>query len=255
MFVPLAPVRDAGLLLSAIARDLGAAGDDAAAIAARVGEKQTHVVLDNLEQLLPDAARPLADLTAAAPALRLVVTSREPLRIAGELQHDLPPMMEDDAVSLFLERAHAVRPDIEDAPAVHELVRRLDRLPLALELAAARTKLLSPGQLLERIGQRLDLLKGGRDADERHATLRATIEWSHDLLDRAEQQLFARLAVFSGGCALEAAEQVCDAELDSLASLLDKSLLRRRTDPVGTDRYWMLETIREFAAERLTETA
>ena len=254
VFVPLAPVRDAGLLLSAIARDLGAAGDDAAAIATRVGEKQTHVVLDNLEQLLPDAARPLADLTAAAPALRLVVTSREPLRIAGELQHDLPPMMEDDAVSLFLERAHAVRPDIEAAPAVHELVRRLDCLPLALELAAARTKLLSPGQLLERIGQRLDLLKGGRDADERHATLRATIEWSHDLLDRAEKQLFARLAVFSGGCALEAAEQVCDAELDSLASLLDKSLLRRRTDPVGTDRYWMLETIREFAAERLTET-
>ena len=163
-------------------------------------------------------------------------------------------MIEDDAVSLFLERAHAVRPDIEDIRPVHELVRRLDRLPLALELAAARTKLLSPGQLLERLGQRLDLLKGGRDADERHATLRATIEWSHDLLDRAEQQLFARLAVFSGGCTLEAAEQVCDAELDSSRPSSTRASSVGAPIPSGTDRYWMLETIREFAAERLTET-
>ena len=225
--------------------------DSAAAIATRIGEKRAHVVLDNLEQLLPDATRPLAELLAAAPALRIVATSRESLRIAGESEFDLPPMDEGDAVTLFIERAQAVRADIGDSPAVHELIRRLDGLPLAIELAAARVKLLGPEQLLERIAQRLDLLKGGRDAEERHATLRATIGWSYDLLDDDEQQLFARLAVFRGGCTLDAAEAVCDADLDTLASLLDKSLLRRRTDANGDERFWMLETIREFAWERL----
>ncbi|MGL6279552.1 MAG: ATP-binding protein, partial [Gaiella sp.] len=207
-----------------------------------------------LEQLLPDVARPLAELLAAAPALRLLVTSREPVRIAGESQLDLPPLGEEDAVILFLERAQAIRPDVVDTPAVHELARRLDGLPLALELAAARVKLLGPEQVLERIGQRLDLLKGGRDADERHATLRATIAWSHDLLDDRERELFARLAIFRGGCPLDDAEAVCDADLDTLASLLDKSLVRRRVDPDGVERFWMLETIREFARERLDES-
>ena len=249
IFVPLAPVRDAALIVPMIAASLGASGDSAAAIAARVGEKRAHVVLDNLEQLLPDSARPLAELLAAAPALRLVATSREPLRIAGESEFDLPPMDEGDAVTLFLERAQAVRTDVGDSPAVHELIRRLDGLPLAIELAAARVKLLGPEQLLERIAQRLDLLKGARDADERHATLRATIAWSYDLLDDDEQRLFARLAVFRGGCTLDNAEQVCEAGLDTLGSLLDKSLLRRRVD--GEERFWMLETIREFARERL----
>ena len=251
VFVPLAPVRDAALVVPLIAGRLGASGDNAAAIATRVGEKQTHVVLDNLEQLLPDVGRPLAELLAAAPALRIVATSREPLRIAGESEFDLPPMDERDAVTLFIERAQAVRADVGDSPAVHELIRRLDGLPLAIELAAARVKLLGPEQLLERIAQRLDLLKGGRDAEERHATLRATIAWSYDLLDDDEQQLFARLAVFRGGCVLGAAEAVCDADLETLASLLDKSLVRRRTDANGNERFWMLETIREFARERL----
>ena len=177
-----------------IAERLGASGDDAAAIATRIGEKRAHVVLDNLEQLLPDAARPLAELLAAAPALRIVATSREPLWIAGESEFDLPPMDESDAVTLFIERAQAVRPDVGDSHVVRELIRRLDGLPLPIELAAARVKLLGPEQLLERIGQRLDLLKGGRDADERHATLRTTIAWSYDLLDDDEQQLFARLS-------------------------------------------------------------
>ena len=251
VFVPLAPVRAAALVVPLIAERLGASGDDAAAIATRIGEKRAHVVLDNLEQLLPDAARPLAELLAAAPALRIVATSREPLRIAGEVEFDLPPMDESDAVTLFIERAQAVRPDVGDSHAVRELIRRLDGLPLAIELAAARVKLLGPEQLLERIAQRLDLLKGGRDADERHATLRTTIAWSYDLLDDDEQQLFARLAVFRGGCTLEAAEAVCDSNLDTLASLLDKSLVRRRTDANGDERFWMLETIREFAREHL----
>ena len=251
VFVPLAPVRAAALVVPLIAERLGASGDDAAAIATRIGEKRAHVVLDNLEQLLPDAARPLAELLAAAPALRIVATSREPLRIAGESEFDLPPMDESDAVTLFIERAQAVRPDVGDSHAVRELIRRLDGLPLAIELAAARVKLLGPEQLLERIAQRLDLLKGGRDADERHATLRTTIAWSYDLLDDDEQQLFARLAVFRGGSTLEAAEAVCGSNLDTLASLLDKSLVRRRPDANGDERFWMLETIREFARERL----
>ena len=166
-------------------------------------------------------------------------------------EFDLPPMDESDAVTLFIERAQAVRPDVGDSHAVRELIRRLDGLPLAIELAAARVKLLGPEQLLERIAQRLDLLKSGRDADERHATLRTTIAWSYDLLDDDEQQLFARLAVFRGGSTLEAAEAVCGSNLDTLASLLDKSLVRRRTDANGDERFWMLETIREFARERL----
>jgi len=138
---------------------------------------------------------------------------------------------------------------------VSELCRRLDRLPLALELAAARTKLLAPEALLARLGASLDLLKGTRDADERHATLRATIAWSYDLLEPHEQRLFRRLAVFRGGCALESAEAVCDADLDTLASLLDKSLVRRRSGRLGEERFWMLETIREFARAELDASA
>ena len=253
VFVPLAPVRDAWQILPLVADRLGATGSDAAAIATRIGERRAHVVLDNLEQLLPEAARPLAELLAAAPTLRILATSREALRIGGESEFDLPPMDEADAVTLFLQRAQAVRADVADSDAVHELTRRLDGLPLAIELAAARVKLLAPEQLLERIAQHLDLLKGGRDADERHATLRATIAWSHDLLGPEEQRLFARLAVFRGGATLETVERVCEAELDMLASLLDKSLVRRRSDPDGEERFWMLETIRAFARERLEE--
>ncbi|HJQ75301.1 MAG TPA: adenylate/guanylate cyclase domain-containing protein [Gaiellaceae bacterium] len=254
VFVPLAPLRDAEFVLPAVADRLGASSPEPAAIAARVGERRTHIVCDNLEQLLPGAARPLADLVASVPALRLIATSREPLRVQGEAELDLPPLVRDEAVELFCERARAVRPDVTGTPAVAELCERLDGLPLALELAAARTKLLAPEALLDRLGDRLDALKGTRDAEERHATLRATIAWSFDLLDQEEQALFARLGVFRGGCTLETAETVCDADLDTLASLLDKSLLRRRTGRLGEERYWMLETIREFALERLRES-
>ena len=253
VFVPLAPLRDADFVLPAVADRLGASAADPTAIAARVGERRTHVVCDNLEHLLPDAARPLAELVAAVPALRLLATSREALRIQGEAELDLPPLVRDEAVALFCERAQAVRPDVTPTDAVVELCERLDGLPLALELAAARTKLLAPEALLNRLADRLDALKGTRDAEERHMTLRATIAWSYDLLDEDEQALFASLGVFRGGCTLETAELVCDADLDTLASLLDKSLLRRRTGPLGEERYWMLETIREFALERLHE--
>jgi predicted ATPase len=253
VFVPLAPLRDAEFVLPTVADRLGAASPDPAAIGARVGGRRTHVVCDNLEQLLPDVARPLAELVAAVPSLRLFATSREPLRIQGEAQLDLPPLVRDEAVELFCERARAVRPDVSATDAVVELCERLDGLPLALELAAARTKLLAPEALLDRLNDRLDALKGTRDAEERHMTLRATIAWSYDLLEDEEQDLFARLGVFRGGCTLETAEAVCDADLDTLASLLDKSLLRRRTGRLGEERYWMLQTIREFALERLRE--
>jgi predicted ATPase/class 3 adenylate cyclase len=254
VFVPLAPLRDPDFVLSAVADRLGASSPEPAAIAARVGERRTHLVCDNLEQLLPGAARPLAELVAAAPALRLFATSREALRIQGEAELDLPPLARDEAVALFCERAQAVRPDVTPTDAVVQLCDRLDGLPLALELAAARTKLLAPEALLDRLGDRLDALKGTRDAEERHMTLRATIAWSYDLLDEDEQTLFASLGVFRGGCTLETAELVCDADLDPLASLLDKSLLRRRAGRLGEERYWMLETIREFALERLRES-
>ncbi len=249
LFVPLAPLRDPALIVPTVAQRLGAATADVAAVAARVGEKRTVLLLDNVEQLLPAAARPLAELVAGTPALRLLVTSREAIRIQGEVELDLPPLEVDEAVELFLERALAVRPGTERTSAVEEICRCLDGLPLALELAAARLKLLSPEQLVERLGQRLDLLRGTRDADDRHATLRATIAWSYDLLDDAERRLFARLAVFRGGCTLEAAEEVAEADLDTLGSLVDKSLLRH-----SEERFWMLETIREYAAERLEES-
>jgi predicted ATPase/class 3 adenylate cyclase len=251
VFVPLAPLRDPTLVLSTVADRLGASSPDVSAIAARIGERRTHVFCDNVEHLLPGAARPLAELAAAIPAVRLVATSREPLRIQGEAELDLPPLVPDEAVAFFCERARAVRPDVEPSDAVAELCERLDRLPLALELAAARTKLLTPEALLDRLGNRLDALRGTRDAEERHATLRATIAWSHDLLGDHEQRLFARLGVFRGGCTLETAEIVCDADVDTLASLLDKSLVRRRAGRLGEDRYWLLETVREFALERL----
>jgi len=144
-------------------------------------------------------------------------------------------------------------PPFTPSEAVAALCLRLDSLPLALELAAARTALFSPTQLLERLSQRLDLLKGERDADPRQQTLRATIQWSYELLSEDEQRLFARLSVFAGGCTYEAAEEVCDADPDTLQSLLDKSLLRKRETGL-VPRYWMLETIREYAVERLEDS-
>jgi predicted ATPase len=202
------------------------------------------LVFDNFEQVV-EAAAGLPELLRACPNLRLLVTSRETLRVEGETEYALPPLAADEGIALFCERAQ-----VEPSDRIRELCLRLDGLPLAIELAAARAKVLSPEQLLTRLGQRLDLLKGGRDAESRHATLRATIAWSYELLPEEERRLFALLAVFAGGCTFEAAEEICGANLDTLQSLLDKSLLRRTEE-----RFWMLETIREYASEKLDERA
>jgi predicted ATPase/class 3 adenylate cyclase len=237
-WVGLAPLHDPALVLDAVAQMLGAKDG----LVEHIGERELLLLLDNLEQVI-DTAPELASLLEACPNLRLLVTSRELLRVRGEVEYAVLPLADPDAIELFCSRSGRAADD-----AVEELCRRLDNLPLAIELAAARASVLSPRQLLERLSQRLDLLRGGRDADARQQTLRATIAWSHDLLDERERLLFARLAVFVGGCTLAAAEEVAGADLDTLQSLVEKSLVRRTGE-----RFWMLETIREYAAERFEQ--
>jgi predicted ATPase len=246
-WVPLAPLRDPVLTTATVAGALEV--PERQTLREWLGGKRVLLVLDNAEHLLPDVAGEVSGLLAA-PGPTVLVTSRERLRIAGEHAYGVPALSDEDARALFVTRARQVDESFAEMPAVRELCRRLDNLPLALELAAARTSLFSPEQLLDRLSKRLDLFKGGRDADPRQATLRATIDWSYELLDENERKLFAALAVFVGGGTFEAAEEVAGADPDTLQSLIDKSLVRRR--PAG-DRYWMLETIREFAAERLAE--
>jgi predicted ATPase len=238
-WVGLAAVRDPALVSETIGQTLGAKDG----LADQIGERELLLLLDNFEQVV-EAAADVSALVSACPNLRLLVTSRELLRIDGEHGYPVPPLAEDEAVELFCQRS-GLAPD----ETVAELCARLDNLPLPVELAAARAGVLSPAEILERLSQRLDLLRGRRDADPRQQTLRATIAWSHDLLDEEERRLFAALAVFSGGCTLEAAEEVAGATVDAIHSLVDKSLLRR-TD----ERFWMLETIREYARERLAES-
>jgi predicted ATPase len=237
-WVGLATIRDPELVVTTVAQTIGAQDR----LVDHVGEKELLLLLDNLEQVV-GVAPDLALLVEACPNLTLLVTSRELLRVRGEVEYEVLPLADPDAVELFSARAQ-LRP----SPAVEELCRRLDKMPLALELAAARTKALSPEQILERLGDRLDLLKGGRDAEPRQATLRATIEWSYDLLTSEEQQLFRRLAVFRGGCTLDSADAVADGDLNTVQSLVEKSLLRHTEG-----RFWMLETIREYALQRLEE--
>ena len=243
-WVPLAPLRDPELVLATAGQVLGSKNG----LAEHIADKRLLLLFDNFEHVV-DAAVDLAALLTSSPHLELLVTSREPLHITGEHEYPVPPFMHEEGVGFFLARAWAVEPDFPADEAVPEICRRLDNLPLALELAAARVKVLSAKQILARLDQRLPLLTGGaRDAPERQHTLRATIEWSHELLSKAEQQLFARLSVFAGGCTLEAAEDVTKADVDVLQSLVDKSLLRHTSE-----RFWMLETISEYAAERLDE--
>jgi len=244
-WVPLAPLRDPKLVLETAAQVIGSKNG----LAEHIADKEMLCLFDNFEQVV-EAGAELAELLAACPNLDVLVTSRERLRVRGEQTYPVPPLAESDGMALFVARARAIDPSFTHSEAVAELCLRLDELPLALELAAGRTALFSPKQLLGRLSQRLDLLKGERDADPRQQTLRATIEWSYDLLSEEEQELFARLSVFAGGCSYEAAEEIARADPDTLQSLLDKSLLRKRESELGP-RYWMLETIREYAAERL----
>jgi predicted ATPase/class 3 adenylate cyclase len=238
-WVGLASVREPSLVTETIAQTLGARDG----LAEHIADREMLLLLDNLEQVV-EAAPALSGLVRACPNLTLFCTSRELLRVQGEVEYSVPPLASPEAVALFCERSQ-----LDPADDITELCARLDDLPLAVELAAARTKALSPTQILERLSDRFDLLRGGRDAEARQQTLRATIAWSYDLLSDEEQRVFRALSVFVGGCTLEAAEAVAHASIDTLQSLVEKSLLRF-TD----ERYWMLETIREYAVERLEES-
>jgi len=244
-WVPLAPLRDPELVLAAAEQALGAKNG----LASHIADRSLLLLFDNFEHVV-EAAADVAGLLDTCPGLELLVTSREPLHVTSEQEYPVPPFVHEEGVGFFLARARAVEPDFQADEAVSAICRRLDDLPLALELAAARVKALSSRQILARLDERLPLLTGGaRDAPERQRTLRATLEWSYELLTPEEQRLFGRLAVFRGGCTLNAAEEVAEADLDTLQSLVDKSLLRH-----NGERFWMLETTREYAAERLDES-
>ena len=267
--VALAPVRDAALVAATIAETLGSLGGgghlSAEDLPVHLREKRLLLLLDNFEHVA-SAATWVAELLAACPRLKALVTSRMALRVRGEWDVPVDPLDQDPASALFVQRARAVRPDQPlaraEAPAhvVRAICQRLDRLPLAIELAAARVNVLPPQMLLERLSHRLPLLTAGaRDLPARQRTMRDTIAWSYELLEATDQQVFRRLAVFVDGCALEAAEAVCgDADgrpqrsvLDGLTALVEHSLLRAETTSEGMVRFTMLETIREFALEAL----
>jgi predicted ATPase len=283
--VELARISDPALVPSSIAQALGIREAGARPVLehlkAHLRSRSLLLVLDNFEQVLP-AAPVVADLLATCAGLKILVTSREPLRLRGEREYAVPPLALPDphnlppaellrsyaAVALFVERATAIRADFamtdENASAIVEICARLDGLPLAIELAAARVRLLTPQTIVERLNQRLPLLTGGqKDAPARQRTLRNTIAWSHDLLDEHERRLFRHLSAFVGGWTVEAAEAVCDlgdpgcryiALLDGLESLSAKSLIQVAESSEGAPRFSMLETIREYALERLDES-
>ena len=256
VFVPLQSVRNPDHVIGTIARSLGlfdGEGDLEQRLVSHLEGRRILLVLDNFEQVV-DAAPSLAAVVAASPDLKVAVTSRTRLRVSGEQELPLDPLARDDAVTLFLDRARAVlpdlRPDEANLDAIRVICERLDCLPLALELAAARVKLLAPTAMLGRLERSLELLtSGSRDAPARHRALRETISWSYELLNDDQKALFRRLSVFVGGCSLEATEEVCGGDLDSLGSLVDESLLRAEGE-----RFGMLETIREYASELLQAT-
>jgi predicted ATPase/class 3 adenylate cyclase len=247
-WVPLQAIRDPAIVETAIAAAIGA--DEG--LVTHVGSKRMLVLLDNFEQVI-EAASTVAALVSSTPNAKVLVTSREPLHVDGEQRYPVEPLLPDDAEVLFEERAAAVLPGFRSGPEVQVICERLDRLPLAIELAAARVALLDPAQLLARLDQRLPLLATrSRDAPARQRTLRATIEWSYELLEPVEEQLFRRLAAFRGSFSLESAQAVCDAQIDTIESLVVKNLVRRR---LGTDRLLLLDTIREYAAECLEQSS
>jgi predicted ATPase/class 3 adenylate cyclase len=263
-FVPLGAITDPALVVPSLADAIGVRRETGVepreAVRLALGDERTLLVLDNFEQVAA-AASELKALLEGSPALVLLVTSRRALRLSVERQYVLAPLSGAAAVRLFTERAAATRPgfmlDADNAAVVAELCRRLDGLPLAIELAAARVHLLPPAALLVRLGERLELLGGGPvDRPARQQTLRATMDWSYHLLGAHERAVFIRLAAFSGGFTIPAAETVCGRAgepgvLDALSALLDASLLVR-TDPSSEEpRLDMLETVRDYAAERL----
>ena len=279
-FVSLAAIRDSARVPDTVAAALGLPGSGVEAVETQVARalagRELLLVLDNFEQVL-GAATWVAEILATAPHLVVLVTSRSALHILGEHEYPVPPLAlphphhvpsaaeleQYEAVRLFLARAHAVNstlaPGDEEMRVIAAICRRLDGLPLAIELAAARVRLLPPKALLARLTHRLDLLTTGpRDLPARQQTLRGAIAWSYDLLTADERELLDRFSVFAGGGTLEAVEAVCTAPeseaalLESLSALLDHSLLQRLEDPDGEPRFAMLETIREYAAERLT---
>jgi predicted ATPase/class 3 adenylate cyclase len=279
-FVPLGTISQHDLVLPTIAQAVGLVDpghQPLDRLTQHIGDRCLLLVLDNFEQV--NAAAPqIAELLLRTPRVSVLVTSRSPLRVYGEREYPVPPLGVPDprhlpelarfsafeSVALFVERAMAVRPDFvitsANAPAVAEICVRLDGLPLAIELAAARVRVLSPQAIMERLGDRLALLSSGaRDLPERQQTLRGAIDWSYDLLEEADRRTFTRFSVFAGGATLEAIEAVVfDANakpdvLDAIASLVDKSLVRQETQPDGEPRFLMLETIREYALERLGE--
>jgi len=282
-FVPLSSLSDPGLIASVIVQTLGireAGGHSPLEMLKENLQDSMRapmlLLLDNFEHLV-QAAPTVAELLAMGPTLKIMVTSRAALHVYGEYEFPVPPLAMPDslamppvevlsqypAVALFVQRAVAVKPDFElnreNAPAVIEICARLDGLPLAIELAAARVKVLSPSSMRTRLTSRLQLLTGGaRDLPQRQQTLRAAIDWSYDLLSAAEQKLFRRLSVFVGGCTLEGAEAVCDTKgnlgldlLDGMASMVDKSLVQQVEHAKGESRFVILETIREYALEKL----
>ena len=282
-FVPLSALSEPGLIASTIVQTLGireAGGQSALDILKRNLQDSSRapilLLLDNFEHLV-QAAPTVSDLLASCPNLRILVTSRAALHVYGEHEFPVPPLALPDsrskpsveilsrcpAVALFVQRAVAAKPDFglnpENAPVVAEICARLDGLPLAIELAAARVKVLSPSLMLTRLASRLQLLTGGaRDLPRRQQTLRAAIDWSYDLLSAAEQKLFRRLSVFVGGCNLEGVEAVCDTKvdldldlLDGMASMVDKSLMQQVEPAKEESRFVMLDTIREYALEKL----
>jgi len=281
-FVDLSALAEPALVPAAIARALAVREVEGTplleTLLAALRGRRTLLLLDNFEQLTA-AAPLLSTLLAGCPTLTLLVTSRVLLRLSTEDQYAVPPLplpddstgwipalVENPAVALFVQRAQAALPGFalaaENAATVTAIVRRLDGLPLAIELAAARLRLLSPAALLTRLESALTLLTGGaRDLPARQQTLRNTIAWSYDLLEPAERTLFRRLAAFPDGCTLEAAEAVCDAEhdlgldlLDGVSSLLDKSLLQQRDGRNGEPRFGIMQTIRDYALDRLAES-
>jgi predicted ATPase/class 3 adenylate cyclase/DNA-binding CsgD family transcriptional regulator len=251
--VLLASVADPSLVVPTVARTLGLGereDEPVAALARLLRERQLLLVLDNFEHVL-EASPFLVDLIGACPELKMLVTSRARLRLSVETECVLAPLTADAAATLFLDRARAANPGLELGEAgllaVAEICVALDGLPLAIELAAARTKLLPPEAMRERLGQRLELLTAGpRDLPARQQALRDTLDWSYELLDPDEERLFARLGVFAGGFTLESAEAVCAAGLDDVALLVDNSLVHK-----DGERFGMLETIREYAREKL----